>query len=149
MVVQNWTNENSSSWQLFDRKMDSIGGKDNVKAIMVQICVLSRRATDAELRSMVASARKHVNPGTHIYIVGQPQYQAGHECSIAGPGGAKWTDDQAKALAADASVNQDMTYLGQFKLDSTKNEVMNDTCHASSPTGEDVLGRQAMAFFGG
>src|SRR5688572_375422 len=142
MVVQNWTNENSSSWQLFDRKMNSIGGKDNVKAIMVQICVLSRRATDAELRSMVASARKHVNPGTHIYIVGQPQYQAGHECSIAGTGGAKWTDDQAKALAADPSVNQDMTYLGQFKLDSTKNEVSNDTCHAS-PTGEDVLGRQA------
>lgn len=148
MVVQNWTNENSSSWQLFDRKMNSIGGRDTVKAIMVQICVLSRRATDAELRSMIASARKHVNPGTHIYIVGQPQYEPGHECSIAGPGGAKWTDDQAKALTADSSVNQDMTYLGQFKLDSTNNEVSNDTCHAS-PTGEDVLGRQAMGFFGG
>jgi hypothetical protein len=148
MVVQNWTNENSSSWQLFDRKMNSIGGKDNVKAIMVQICVLSRRATDAELRSMVASARKHVNPGTHIYIVGQPVYQAGHECSIAGNGGAKWTDDQAKLLAADPSVNQDMSYLGQFKLDSTKSEVSPDSCHATQ-TGEDVLGRQAMAFFGG
>jgi hypothetical protein len=148
MVVQNWTNENSSSWQLFDRKMNSIGGRDTVKAIMVQICIRSSRATDAELRSMVASARKHVNPGTHIYIVGQPVYQAGHECSIAGNGGAKWTDDQAKLLAADPSVNQDMSYLGQFKLDSTKSEVSPDSCHATQ-TGEDVLGRQAMAFFGG
>ena len=148
MVVQNWTNANSSSWNLFDQKMNSIGGKDTVKAIMVQICILSSRATDAELKSMVASARQHVNPGTHIYIVGQPQYQAGHECSLAGNGGAKWTDDQAKKLAADSSVNQDMTYLGQFIIDSTKGEVSNDTCHASS-SGEDVLGKQAMTFFGG
>jgi len=149
MVVQNWTDSNSSSWQLFDQKMSSIGGKDKVKAIMVQICIFSSRATDAELKSMVASARKHVNPGTHIYIVGQPQYEAGHECSLAGTGGAKWTDDQAKALAADSGVNQDMTYLGQFKLDSTKGEVQSDSCHASSPSGENALGKQAMAFFGG
>lgn len=148
MVVQNWTDTNSSSWKLFDQKMNSIGGKDTVKAIMIQICIFSSRATNAELKAMIASARNHVNPGTHIYIVGQPQYQAGHECTLAGSGGAKWTDDQAKALAADSSVNQDMTYLGQFKLDSTKGEVMSDTCHASS-TGENVLGEQAKAFFGG
>jgi hypothetical protein len=56
MVVQNWTSPNSSSWQLFDRKMESIGGKDVVKAIMVQICILSQRATDKELRDMVGTA---------------------------------------------------------------------------------------------
>ena len=39
--------------------------------------------------------------------------------------------------------------VGQFKLDSTKNEVLSDSCHASSPTGENVLGEQAKAFFGG
>ena len=149
MVVQNWTDTASASWNLFDQKMTSIGGKDTVKAIMIQICIFSSRATDAELKSMIASARKHVNPGTHIYMVGQPQYEAGHECSLAGTGGAKWTDDQAKALAADSSVNQDMTYLGKFMLDSTKAEVLADSCHASSPTGENKLGDEAKAFFGG
>jgi hypothetical protein len=149
MVVQNWTDTNSASWKLFDQKMSSNGGKDKVKAIMVQICIFSSRATDAELKSMIASARNHVNPGTHIYIVGQPQYEAGHECSLAGTGGAKWTDDQAQALAKDSSVNQDMSYLGQFKLDSTKGEVLSDSCHASSPTGENKLGDEAKAFFGG
>ncbi len=97
---------------------------------------------------MISSARQHVNPGTHIYIVGQPQYQAGHTCSIAGTGGAEWTDQQAQALAADSSINQDMTYLGKFLIDSTKGEGSNDSCHASS-SGEDVLGNQAKAFFGG
>jgi hypothetical protein len=149
MVVQNWTSPSSSSWNLFDQKMNSIGGKDTVKAIMIQICIFSSRATETELKAMITSARQHVNPGTHIYIVGQPQYQAGHECTLAGTGGAQWTDDQAKALAADSSINQDLTYLGQFKLDSSKNEVMSDTCHASSPTGENVLGEQAKVFFGG
>ena len=148
MVVQNWTSTSSASWRLFDQKMNSIGGKDKVKAIMVQICVFSSRATDMELKSMIAAARDHVNPGTHIYIVGQPQYEAGHECALSGNGGVTWTDDQAKKLAADTSVNMDLSYLGQFKIDSTKNEVSPDTCHATS-TGEDKLGEQAKQFFGG
>jgi len=148
MVVQNWTNSSSSSWRLFDQKMQSIGGKEKVKAIMVQICIFSSRATDDEVKSMIRSVRAHTNPGTHIYLVGQPQYQAGHECTLAGSGGAKWTDDEAKKIAADASINQDLTYLGTFKLDSSKGEVSPDSCHAST-SGEDVLGRQAMAFFGG
>jgi hypothetical protein len=128
--------------------MQSIGGKDKVKAIMVQICIFSSRATDDEVKSMIRSARAHTNPGTHIYLVGQPQYEAGHDCTLAGTGGAKWTDDEAKKIAADSSVNQDLTYLGAFKLDSTKGEVSSDSCHAST-SGEDVLGKQAMAFFGG
>ncbi len=145
-VVQNWL-KNGDGWRLFDAKMSANGGKDKVKAVLVQICIFSSRATDAELKEMIQSVRDHTNPGTHLFLVGQPQYQQGHECSLAGTGGAKWTDDQAKKLAADPSVNKDLTYLGQFLLDSTKGEVMSDTCHATS-TGEDVLGRQAMAFWG-
>jgi len=80
-------------------------------------------------------------------LVGQPQYEAGHECSLAGNGGAKWTDDEAKKIAADTSLT-DVSYLGTFVLNSTKGEVSSDSCHATS-SGEDVLGKQAMAFFGG
>ncbi|XYH96326.1 hypothetical protein ACMHYB_52545 [Sorangium sp. So ce1128] len=148
MVVQNWTNPTSSSWQLFDRKMESIGGKDVVKAIMVQICILSQRATDQELRDMVNAARQHVNPGTHIYIVGQPVYNAGHDCFIAGAGGADWTDMKAQELANDPTINENMSYLGKFILNNDAGEV-SDGCHASSPKGENVLGEQAKAFFGG
>ena len=145
-VVQNWT-ANGDGWGLFNTKMNAIGGKDKIKAIMVQICILSSRATNAELKSMIQAARDHTNPGTHIYIVGQPQYEAGHECNLAGTGGAKWTDDQAKALAADPSVNQNMTYLGQFKLNCSNNECQ-DACHANT-AGQRVLGNQAKAFWGG
>ncbi|WP_437325323.1 hypothetical protein [Sorangium sp. So ce381] len=148
MVVQNWTNPSSSSWQLFDQKMASIGGKDVVKAIMVQICILSQRATDKELRDMVNAARQHVNPGTHIYIVGQPVYNAGHDCFIAGTGGADWTDMKAQELAKDPTINENMSYLGKFILNNDAGEV-SDGCHASSPKGENVLGEQAKAFFGG
>lgn len=147
MIVQNWTNPSSSSWNLFDQKMNASGGKDNVKAIMVQICIASQRATEKELRDMVAAARQHVNPGTHIYIVGQPTYNAGHDCFIAGTGGADWTDQKAQELAADDSINENMTYLGKFVLDNDNGEV-SDGCHASTK-GEDVLGNQAKAFFGG
>jgi hypothetical protein len=81
--------------------------------------------------------------------VGQPIYEPGHDCMLAGAGGAQWTDDQAKRLAADPSINENMSYLGTFLLDSTKGEVAPDTCHASSPAGEDALGRQAVDYFGG
>jgi hypothetical protein len=144
MVVENWM-EGGSAWPTFDRKLTAMGGKDKVKAFMVQICVLSTHS-DANVRSMVKAARAKVNPGTHIYIVGQPQYEAGHTCSLAGTGGAEWTDTEAQAIAKDSTVNQDLTYLGQFKLDTTKGE-SSDGCHASA-SGLTVLGNQAKAFWG-
>jgi hypothetical protein len=144
-VVENW-GPSGDAWSLFATKLNAIGGKDKVKALMVQICVLSTHSED-NVKAMIAAARTHVNPGTHIYLVGQPQYEAGHTCSLAGPGGAEWTDTTAKKMAADSSVNQDLTYLGQFKLDTTKNE-SSDGCHASA-TGLPVLGNQAKAFWGG
>lgn len=144
-VVENW-GPNGDAWSLFATKLNAIGGKDKVKAIMVQICVLSTHSED-NVKAMIKAARDHVNPGTHIYLVGQPQYEAGHTCSLAGAGGAEWTDTTAQKMAADSSVNQDLTYLGQFKLDTTKNE-SSDGCHASA-TGLPVLGNQAKAFWGG
>jgi hypothetical protein len=144
-VVENW-GPSGDAWSLFATKLNAIGGKDKIKAIMVQICVLSTHSED-NVKAMIKTARDHVNPGTHIYLVGQPQYEAGHTCSLAGAGGAEWTDTTAKKMAADSSVNQDLTYLGVFKLDTTKNE-SSDGCHASA-TGMPVLGNQAKAFWGG
>jgi len=148
MVVQNWVDPNSSSWQLFDQKMNANGGIDAVKAIMVQICVTSDWPSDDEIKSMINSAREHVNPGTHIFIVGQPIYTDNHDCFIAGNGGEDWADEKAQEMAADPSINENMSYLGQFILDANNGEV-SDGCHASNPQGEDVLGNQAKAFFGG
>jgi len=144
-VVENW-GPSGDAWSLFTTKMTANGGKDKIKAIMVQICVLSTHSED-NVKAMINAVRDHVNPGTHIYLVGQPQYEAGHTCSLAGPGGAEWTDATAKKMAADSTVNQDLTYLGTFNLDTTKNE-SSDGCHASA-SGLTVLGNQAKAFWGG
>jgi len=144
-VVEN-CGPNGDGWSLFNTKLNAIGGKDKVKAIMVQICLLSTHS-EANVKAMIQAARERLNPGTHIYLVGQPGYEAGHECFLAGDGGAKWADDTAKKLAMDSSVNQNLTYLGQFKLDTTKGE-SSDGCHASA-SGMTVLGNQAKAFWGG
>lgn len=144
-VVENW-GPNGDGWSLFNTKLNAIGGKDKVKAIMVQICLLSTRS-EANVKAMIQAARDRLNPGTHIYLVGQPGYEAGHDCSLAGAGGTQWADETAKKLAMDSSVNQNLTYLGQFKLDTTKGE-SSDGCHASA-AGMTVLGNQAKAFWGG
>ena len=146
MVVQNWTSSTSSSWSLFDQKLQSIGGKDKVKAVMIQICIFSSRATDDEVKPMITSARAHTNPGTHFYLVGQPQYEAGHECSLAGTAAPSGPTTRQKRSPPTRPPK--ITYLGQFMLDSTKGEVSSDSCHATT-SGEDALGKQAMAFFGG
>jgi hypothetical protein len=145
-VVENW-GPSGDAWSLFTSKMNAMGGKDKIKAIMVQICVLQTHS-EANVKAMIQAARDHVNAGTHIYLVGQPQYEAGHTCSLAGTGGAEWTDATAQKMAADSTVNKDLTYLGKFIIDSTKGEVSTDTCHASS-SGMQVLGNQAKAFWGG
>jgi hypothetical protein len=143
-VVENWM-VGGNAWSLYATKLAAMGGIDKVKAIMVQICVLSTHS-DANVRSMITAVRAHVNPGTHIYIVGQPQYEAGHTCSLAGTGGAEWTDTEAQAIAKDSTVNQDLTYLGTFNLDTTKGE-SSDGCHASA-SGLTRLGNEAKAFWG-
>jgi len=144
-VVENW-GASGDGWSLFNTKLNAIGGKDKVKAIMVQICILSTRS-EANVKAMIQAARDHVNPGTHIYLVGQPSYEAGHSCFLAGDGGAEWTEATAKKMAMDSTVNKDLTYLGQFKLDTTKGE-SSDGCHAAGP-GFTALGNQAKAYWGG
>ena len=94
---------------------------------------------------MVAEVRAHTNPGTFIFITGQPVYTDGHECQIAGDGGAQWTDDKAKELAADPSINENMIYVGPFILDA--NSEISDSCHANT-AGQDALGRQVVEKFG-
>lgn len=145
--VPQWV-EGGSAWGGFDTKMKAIGGKDVVKAIMVQICIISP-ATDDQVKSMIKAARAHVNPDAHIYLVGQPQYENGHHCDIAG-GKEGTTDEQAKRLGADASIDPNMSYLGTFLLNCDKNECA-DSCHASPGAGggEERLGNQAKAFWGG
>lgn len=144
-VVENW-GPNGDGWSLFNTKLNAIGGKDKVKAIMVQICLLTTHS-EANVKAMIQAARDRLNPGTHIYLVGQPGYEAGHECFLAGDDGANWANDTAKKLAADPSVNQNLTYLGQFLLNDSKGET-SDGCHASA-SGKTVLGNQAKAFWGG
>jgi hypothetical protein len=142
--VPQWV-EGGTAWGGFDNKMNAIGGKDVVKAIMVQICII-QPATDAQVKSMIKAARAHVNPDTHIYLVGQPQYENGHTCDIAG-GKEATTEEQAKRLGADKSIDPNMSYLGVFLLNCDNGECA-DSCHANGK-GEERLGNQAKAFWGG
>jgi hypothetical protein len=147
--VPNWV-ENGDAWSTFDTKLKAMGGKDKVKAIMVQICII-QVATDDQVKSMIKAARSHTNPTAHIYLVGQPQYKNGHTCSIAG-GQEATTDEQAARLGKDTSIDSNMSYLGKFMLDcpagSSGGGECSDSCHANS-TGEQSLGNQAKAFWGG
>jgi hypothetical protein len=142
--VPQWV-EGGSAWPGFDKKLTAIGGKDKVKAIMVQICIISP-ATDAQVKSMIKAARAKVNADAHIYLVGQPQYENGHHCDIAG-GAEATTEEQAKRLGDDATIDPNMSYLGTFLLNCDNNECA-DSCHANS-TGEKRLGNQAKEFWGG
>ena len=145
--VPQWV-EGGTAWGGFDNKMKAIGGKDVVKAIMVQICII-QPATDAQVKSMIKAARAHVNADAHIYLVGQPQYENGHHCDIAG-GQEATTEEQAKRLGADKSIDPNMSYLGTFLLNCDNGECA-DSCHASAGAGkgEERLGNQAKAFWGG
>ncbi len=113
--------------------------KDVVKAIMVQICILSQKATDKELRDMVNAARQHVNPGTHIYIVGQPVYNAGHDCFIAGTGGADWTDMKAQELAGTRPSTRTRATSGSSS--STTTRARSATAARQQPEGRERAGR--------
>ena len=145
--VPQWV-EGGTAWGGFDNKLKAIGGKDVVKAIMVQIFIINP-ATDAQVKSMIKAARAHVNADAHIYLVGQPQYENGHHCDIAG-GKEGTTDEQAKRLGEDKSIDPNMSYLGVFLLNCDNGECA-DSCHASAGAGkgEERLGNQAKAFWGG
>jgi hypothetical protein len=140
LVVQSWTNTNSSAWQRFDQQVSRFG---RPTAVWVQICIFAQNgATYDEVRQMIANARQHAAPGASIIISGQPFYDPGQSCFLAGPNGPQLTDSLARQAAADPT--QDVTYPGSFILHS--NEV-SDGCHAN-PAGQRSLGMQALAFWG-
>jgi endo-1,4-beta-xylanase len=139
MVVQSWTDPNSSSWQLFDRQVAKYG---KPTAVWVQICIFaSSGATYDEVKRLIANARQHAASGATIYITGQPLYDAGYTCDLAGSGGPELTDRLAQQAGADST--QSVIYPGQFHL---RNNELSDTCHANT-TGQQSLGRQAIAFW--
>jgi hypothetical protein len=140
LVVQSWTNNNAQAWRLFDQQV-ARNGKPT--AVWVQICIFAQAgATMAEVKQLVANAREHAAPGAQIYLTGQPLYDPGRECFLAGNGGAAMTDNLAKQAAADTTLN--VTYPGAFHLKAAE---VQDGCHANT-AGQRALGQQALAFFG-
>ncbi|KAF5492216.1 hypothetical protein CGCS363_v010592 [Colletotrichum siamense] len=121
------------------------GGAVNGKpsAVWVQICIFSQNgATYDEVKKLIANARQHAAPGAEIFITGQPMYDAGQTCFLAGQGGPELTDNLAKRASEDASLNA--TYGGTFRL---HNGEVADGCHANT-VGQQSLGRQAIGFWG-
>lgn len=140
LVVQSWTNPNSSAWQKFDQQANRFG---KPSAVWVQICIFARNgATYDEVKKLIANARLHAAAGAAIFISGQPLYDAGQTCSLAGANGPSLTDNLARQAASDPT--QKVTYAGAFRLKS--NEVA-DGCHANA-AGQQSLGRQALSFWG-
>jgi hypothetical protein len=139
LVVQSWTDPNSSAWQKFDQQASRFG---RPTAVWVQICIFAQNgATYDEVKRLIANARQHAAPGATIYISGQPLYDPGRTCFLAGANGPQLTDNLARQAAADSTQN--VTYPGAFRLRS--NEVA-DGCHANT-AGQQSLGRQAMTFW--
>ncbi|KAK3938318.1 hypothetical protein QBC46DRAFT_460333 [Diplogelasinospora grovesii] len=125
MVVQSWTSTTSSSWQLFDKQVASYG---KPTAVWVQICIFTNGATYDEVKQLIANARQHAAPGAQIYITGQPLYDAGQSCFLAGRMGRsrrmRWPRRRRRI----------------------RGEVQ-DGCHANT-AGQASLGKQAVAFWG-
>jgi hypothetical protein len=141
MVIQNWADPNSKSWDLFDEQVDKYG---KPTAVWVQIIIFEDQgATYDEVKQMIANTRQHAAEDVKIYISGQPLYAEGNVCFIAGADGPELTDDLAKQAGDDASL--DVEYVGTFTLKNS--EVMADGCHANA-AGEVALGNQAVEKFG-
>jgi hypothetical protein len=94
------------------------------------------------VKRLIANARQHAASGATIYITGQPLYDAGHVCSLAGANGPQLTDNLARQAGSDAT--QHVTHPGQFRLHNGEDV---DGCHANT-AGQQSLGRQALAFWG-
>ncbi len=100
-------------------------------------------ATSDEVNLLIANAREHTNPDVDIYITGQPLYQDGEVCFLAGDGGPELTDDLAQQAAADGSLN--VVYPSTFG--PLGPSTVSDGCHANL-AGQQLLGNQGMEFFG-
>lgn len=140
-VVQNWTDNNSAAWQRFDQQVAMYG---KPQAVWVQICIFNFfGVTYDEVKSMIANARSHAADNATIYISGQPVYDPGLTCDLAGSGGPELTDSLAEMAGNDAAL--DVIYVGQFG--PLSNGDRSDSCHANT-TGQRKLGQQAAEYFG-
>jgi len=91
-VVQNWTPTSGGPWTAFDQQASANGKPTD---IWMQICIFAQQGvTAAEVQTMIKNARAHSTPTTQIWITGQPLYNSGHTCSLAGTGGAELTEGE-------------------------------------------------------
>src|SRR5262245_5858026 len=98
LVVQSWTDTNSAAWQKFDQQSAKYG---RPSAVWVQVCIFAQNGvTYDEVKRLIANARQHAASGAKIYITGQPLYNNGNVCSLAGANGPQLTDSMAKQAAA-------------------------------------------------
>ncbi|KAF2250725.1 hypothetical protein BU26DRAFT_269121 [Trematosphaeria pertusa] len=139
MVVQSWTDTNSASWKLFDQQSAKYG---KPTAVWVQICIFTQGATYDEVKKLIANTRQHAASNATVYITGQPLYDAGQTCFLAGANGPQNTDALAQQAAKDTAQN--VVYPGAFRL---KTGEVQDGCHANT-NGQKSLGQQAIAFWG-
>ncbi len=140
LVVQSWTDPNSSAWQRFDQQANRFG---RPRTVWIQICIFAQNgATYDEVRRLIANTRLHAAAGASIIISGMPLYDPGQTCFLAGANGPQLTDNLARQAAADGTQN--VTYPGVFRLRA--NEV-SDGCHANT-AGQQSLGRQALGYWG-
>lgn len=141
-VVQNWTNNSDSAWQAFDQQVTQYGVPTDV---WVMICIFSNQVTYDETKQIIANLRQRV-PDATIYITGQPLYEAGLTCSLAGVGGPELTDQMAQQAGNDSTQN--VIYGGTFGPLSSAHTAGDMTgCHANAE-GQQFLGQQAIDKWG-
>jgi hypothetical protein len=138
-TIHEWANSDSAYWAAFDQQVQDYGPP---VAVWIQLCVNPTGATLEEARTVVDITRARA-PGAYLYITGQPLYDAGHVCALAGDGGPERTDNLAKELAAD---DPNVHYAGTFGPLSAS-DVPIDACHPGVE-GEDRLGTQAKGKWG-
>jgi hypothetical protein len=140
-VVQDWANPDDPVWDAFDEQVDEYGPPD---AVWIMVCIFNPPGVELqEMRDIVALVRQR-SPSATIYTTGQPFYELGADCSIAGTEGPQMTDDMAQDMAEDASLT-DVHYAGKFGPLSAAQKA--DACHANED-GQELLGNQAVEFFG-
>ena len=142
MVVQNWANTNDNVWSAFDDQMNTYGTPE---AVWVMLCIFNNQITYQETTQIIANVRERA-PNAEIYITGQPLYEPGLTCSLAGVGGPELTDDMAQQAGSDASQN--VSYAGIFGPLTAAHTAGDTTgCHANAE-GQAFLGQQAIDKWG-
>jgi len=142
MVVQNWANTNDNVWSAFEDQVNTYGTPDSV---WVMLCIFSNQITYQETTQIIGNVRERA-PNATIHITGQPLYEEGLSCSLAGVGGPELTDDMAQQAGNDASQN--VNYGGIFGPLTAAHTAGDATgCHANND-GQAFLGQQAIDKWG-